>query len=316
MTTETEEKRERSRSPRRALGAEEVAIDLEEEDAQVPDTPEVASMVRLDAAVLKVNQETNAEIQKLLRAKEAKVRELTKQRAEILKGSAPRAGCGTPAVDSFWGLVLEQAPEFMEQIQEWDKPILNALQDITFEWLDESGENGFKLYFHFVENDYFSNTTLAKAYTTEKREFPPNDPDTIDCTRIDVDKIEWKEGKNVTVQMVKGKPAKGKPAKAGRPREVPKESFFRWFFRNLGGSHAPPPDLEFEQDEDGEDEEPEDAIQRVLDEDHEAAQALMATIIPHAVLFYKGEFAEDEEEEEEDSEEEDSEEEDTDDSED
>ena len=83
--------------------------------------------------------------------------------------------------------------------------------------MDETREI-FKLTFHFVENEYFTNKTLTKTYQCEPigEHFPEN----LECNGITCDKIEWKEGKNVTVEYKK---VKGKKSK-----EEPQESFFRW----------------------------------------------------------------------------------------
>lgn len=51
------------------------------------------------------------------------------------------------------------------------------------------------LKFHFDANDYFTNTIITKEFELDGDEI----------TKSFGDKIEWKEGKNVTVKIVKKK---------------------------------------------------------------------------------------------------------------
>merc|ERR1719331_2580669 len=91
--------------------------------------------------------------------------------------------------------------------------------------------------------------------------------------------------------------AKGAAAKAV---EVPRDSFFRTFFRNLGAEFDVPTDVEDEEDSD-DDEEEGDKMEALLDGDVEIAEALRDTIIPHAVRFYTHEAGDEEDSDDEDS---------------
>jgi len=299
----TTERRSRSRSPRgdreeKPVAPEEVKLtDLAgDDDDEEEECEEIKQCLRLDATTWALEKEAREKIMAIQRERDVRLKDLAKQRLEALKGPAV-PGQGTPSVENFWLTVLQQSEEFMDQIYEHDEPVLEALEDITTEYMDETREI-FKITFHFVENEYFTNKTLTKTYQCEPigEHFPEN----LECNGITCDKIEWKEGKNVTVEYKK---VKGKKSK-----EEPQESFFRWFFRSVGGEHDFPDDVELETEEnsDGEEEEEteEDAVDRVIEEDWDAAVVLRDHIIPHAVMYYQGEFVEDDDDEDEDEDEE------------
>lgn len=46
---------------------------------------------------------------------------------------------------------------------EYDVPVLRHLEDITSEYL-EGTNTGFRLFFHFSENEFFTNKVLTKTY--------------------------------------------------------------------------------------------------------------------------------------------------------
>jgi len=278
--------RDRSRSPRgdrdeKPADPKEVnLLDLCADDDEEEEEPceEIKQCLRLDATTWAIEKEAREKILAINREKDVKIKELAKQRLEALDGPAA-PGQGTPSVENFWLTVLQQSGEFMEAIEEHDEPVLAALKDITTEYLDESREI-WKLTFHFVENEYFTNKTLTKTYQCEP--VGEHFPDDLSCEAITCDKIDWKEGKNVTVEYKKAKGKKG-------ATEEPQESFFRWFFRSIGGEHDFPDDVELETEEnsDGEEEEEteEDAVDRVIEEDWDAAVVLRDHIIPHAVMY-------------------------------
>jgi nucleosome assembly protein 1-like 1 len=263
---------------------------------------------RVDAGCFAIEKETLVAVQKLERARDAKVKEALKERDAVLKEGEPKPGVGTPGVPSFWREALMNSA-LEAYTYDVDEPVLHALQNITCEWLDELGTTGFKLHFHFVENEFFTNTTLTKTYhTAAEDEF---DPEELTCKKVDADVINWKPGKNVTVETAK--PKKGKDGKSPKkPKEEPVDSLFRDFFWNLGAPHPFPEGLEVEEaeDSDEEDEEEDDAVARVMEEDYDTACLLRDRCIPHAFRYFTGEMADemesDEESEEESDEEEDS----------
>merc|ERR1711978_704131 len=66
---------------------------------------------------------------------------------------------------------------------------------------------GFTLHFHFLPNEYFTNTILTKSYELkcEPQEDDPfsfEGPEIFKCTGCPID---WSKGKNLTVKQVKKK---------------------------------------------------------------------------------------------------------------
>jgi nucleosome assembly protein 1-like 1 len=179
-------------------------------------------------------------------------------------------------------------------VEEHDEPLLDALEDIRVEYFADRGA-GWKLSFHFADNAYFTNTVLTKTYHSET----PCDWDTaIEYVKVESDAIDWKAGMNVTVELQK--PKKKKSKGAAKPVEVPRASFFRTFFRNLGAGFDEPTDVEDEEDSDDDEER---GMEQLLDADVEIAEALRDTILPHAVRFYTHEAGNDEDEDEDDEDE-------------
>merc|ERR1719239_2067178 len=114
---------------------------------------------------------------------------------------------------------------------------------------------GFTLSFHFHPNDYFSNSVLTKHYSM-KCEPDKEDPFSFEGPEIykcEGCKVNWKEGKNVTVKQVKKKVKKGKDKGKTVTKEVKADSFFLFFTGEEQGD-----DEEESDDEDDDDDEDED----------------------------------------------------------
>jgi nucleosome assembly protein 1-like 1 len=205
---------------------------------------------------------------------------LLKERAAKLAAGDAKAGCGTPAIKGFWTQALKKSDAFRDLVEEYDEPALDAIKDITYEWLDDKGKTGWKLHFHFAENEFLSNEVVTKTYHTEQA----NEWDTsLEYTKIELkEPIAWKEGKNLTVELQQKKVKGGgkKKAKAkNKVEEVPRPSFFRHFFKNLGPDAELPTDLEDEEDDDDDDEEF-DKMEMYIQDDVEYGEALRDQIIP------------------------------------
>lgn len=161
-------------------------------------------------------------------------------------------------IPEFWLTVMHNNGLVSSTIQERDEEALSYLKDVRCAEL-EGEPRGFVLTFQFAENPFFSNTTLTKTYLMEEDElFGELVLDTskgyvhfsfiINHFDIHIStEIEWKAGKNLTVEQIKKKvkaKGKGKPPKTVTVEE-PCESFFNFF--------SPPVIPE----EDAEEEEPE-----------------------------------------------------------
>jgi nucleosome assembly protein 1-like 1 len=90
----------------------------------------------------------------------------------------------------FWSKAMQHNPILSPHLKEIDLPILNYVTDIKA--TKEEG-NSYKIIFTFAPNDYFTNTELTKIMIMDKKD------DQI-CKETIGTKIQWKEGKNVTVK--------------------------------------------------------------------------------------------------------------------
>jgi nucleosome assembly protein 1-like 1 len=157
-------------------------------------------------------------------------------------------------------------------ISERDQEALDFLVDIRCTRQDDKG---FVLEFEFAENPFFTNKVLTKTYhMTEDM-----GGDDLLLDHADGTKIEWKAGKNLTVEMkTKKQRRKGRGgANAVRTvtREEPCDSFFRFF--------EPPSLGEVEDDEEG------DMIENLMEADYEIGVIIRDKLLPKAVEYYTGE---------------------------
>jgi len=194
-------------------------------------------------------------------------------------------------VPSFWLTIFQTEEMLCEVFGDDDEIIMESLHDITLAF-DEADSMGFTLSFHFHPNDFFTNTILTKHYSMKCK--PDKDdpfgfegPEIYKCEGC---KINWKEGKNVTVKQVKKKVKKGKDKGKIVTKEVKAESFFNFFS---------PPAIPEDPDADVDDE-----TQMYLQQDFQIGHFLRERVVPRAVLFYTGEEQESEEESDEEGDEE------------
>jgi nucleosome assembly protein 1-like 1 len=202
---------------------------------------------------------------------------LSSEELEKLENEAPVEGTPSKGIPGFWYHVLNNVGQISDIICEYDVPILKFLNDITTEITSEP--NGFILSFHFDENPYFTNTVLKKYYDMKMSPDEEN-PFSYDGPTVIKSKgtlINWKEGKNVTKKVVKKKQKKGSGAGRYTTKTVDNESFFNFFDEAL---------KEYSEDLSPEAEE-------TLNNDFEIGQLLRDQILPHAVLYYTGEAADD-----------------------
>merc|ERR1712007_28491 len=159
--------------------------------------------------------------------------------------------------------------------------------------------NGFKIVFVFQNNPYFEGKALWKEYIT--KEVCPYTPGDMDIEEIKASPISWSPGMNITVVKTQKKNKGGvkRNKNKGKEKEEARESFFRYFFKNLKPDADLPDDVMDEADSDGE---PGQLMQVLMDNDHESGIALRDQIIPYAVRWYTGEAVmEDDDDEDDDS---------------
>eukprot|EP00299_Pterocystis_sp_00344_P012212 c5827_g1_i1.p1 GENE.c5827_g1_i1~~c5827_g1_i1.p1 ORF type:complete len:376 (-),score=124.36 c5827_g1_i1:535-1596(-) len=185
------------------------------------------------------------------------------ERKKVVLGDEPAAD-GIKGVPEFWLNALKNHPEMAETITDADEEALKFLQDVSTHTLAD--KNGFGLSFFFAENPFFTNEVLTKEYIMDE-----NDDDLENVVGCD---IKWKEGKNLTVKVVKKKKGKGAKAKVVK-KEEPIDSFFRFF--------SPPnlAELAGEEDEDDID------VHALVEADYELG-SIVRQIVLSAVDWFTG----------------------------
>jgi nucleosome assembly protein 1-like 1 len=202
-------------------------------------------------------------------------------------------------IKNFWLETLQSFRITSEIIQDYDEEILGYLQDVQVK-LFETKPYGYTLEFFFAENPFFTNKTLTKTYVL-KTEVDPKDPFAYDGPDLETATgctVNWKEGKNVCMKMVK---KKLKPKNKKQPpkiitKEEKQDSFFNFFETPkapVKGDEGKQVARKSESGEEGDDEEAHDQ-ELYLIADFEIGQYLKEKIIPKAILFFTGEGVDDE----------------------
>ena len=202
-------------------------------------------------------------------------------------------------IPEFWLCALRNHELLGEQITEKDADALKHLVDITSRPLtkddfpkdeddeeedeeeDDEEPTGFALEFHFEPNDFFEDAVLVKKYLMADMDDPI-------LEHSEGTEINWKQGKNLTVKVLRKKPKKG-AAKNAKPitKTEKTESFFNFFS---------PPEV---PDEDQElDPEEVEQLQEAMEMDYETGAIVKDKIIPNAVEWFTGEANEDESDDE------------------
>jgi nucleosome assembly protein 1-like 1 len=265
-----------------------------EKDAEDVDPPAVKDMKALDDQYLEIEREFEKEVRALRQKFAERQKPLLEQRSKILQGEDGDRKTGTPVVKGFWLEALGNHPAFDGCIEEWDAPVLEYLQDVTKVDLDpDDSSKGFKIRFQFAPNPYFEEAVLSKEYHTKEKSPYTGE---VATSEIVASAITWKDGKDVTVEMVKkkvkGGGAKKEKQKGKAAKEEPRNSFFRIFFKTLKEDGPIPDDIDFEGmglDDDEADEEA--MMEMIMDNDHDMGIAIRDNIIPYAVRWYTGEAA-------------------------
>ena len=202
----------------------------------------------------------------------------------------------TKGVPEFWLQIFRQVGTLSEMLQETDEPIIKHLEDIKVKYSDPGKPMSFELEFFFNENEFFTNSSLTKSYImrAEPDESDPlsfEGPEIIKCTGC---RIDWKKGKDVTVQVIKKRQKhKSRGSVRTSEKKVKADSFFNFF----DPPAVPSPE------EGGE--EIDEETEALLAADFEIGQFFRDRIIPRAVLYFTGEALEEEDEDYEEEEDED-----------
>lgn len=214
-------------------------------------------------------------------------------------------------IPEFWLSVLKSAAATDGLIEEHDEPVMKHLEDLTLTFLDEQELNseegviGFRLNFHFSENQWFDNKVLDKTY---KLRIIPEEGAVLQYEGPEIissegTTIQWKNDiVDVTKKTIN---KKQRNKKTGATRTIQKlvqtESFFNYFSSVKERLELIKSLQEGEEIEDDDDEYSQEAA--MLEADYEIGHFIRERIIPRAVLYYTGEVDDDDEDEDYDDEE-------------
>ncbi|KAF3002796.1 hypothetical protein G7054_g6158 [Neopestalotiopsis clavispora] len=172
-------------------------------------------------------------------------------------------------IPEFWLSAMKNQISLAEMITDRDEAALKHLVDIRMEYLDKPG---FRLIFDFAENEFFTNKTITKTYFYQAENGYGGD---FIYDHAEGDKIEWKEGKDLTVR-IESKKQRNKNTKQTRivKKTVPTESFFNFFS---------PPAVPGEDDDAASD------IEERLELDYQLGEDIKEKLIPRAIDWFTGE---------------------------
>ncbi|KAL9265149.1 hypothetical protein AKJ16_DCAP17862 [Drosera capensis] len=204
-----------------------------------------------------------------------------RQRYEIVNGVVEVNGVdqgeenvAEKGVPNFWLAAMKTHEFLAEQITEQDEEALKYLQDIK--WSRITNPKGFKLEFFCDTNPYFKNTVLTKIYYMIDEDEPI-------LEKAIGTEIEWYPGKSLMQKVLRKKPKKGsKNTKSVITKTEKCESFFNFF--------NPP---QIPEDEEDLDEDTAEELQTQMEQDYEIGSTIREKIIPHAVSWFTGEAAQD-----------------------
>ncbi|KFH64696.1 nucleosome assembly protein 1-like 1 [Podila verticillata NRRL 6337] len=174
-------------------------------------------------------------------------------------------------IPEFWLTALKSHPQFADIITEKDEEALKHLVDIRMAYFDKPG---FRLEFEFSPNEFFTNTLLTKTYYYQDE--PGYGGDFV-YDHAEGTKIEWKEGKDMSVTVeTKKQRHKGTNKTRVVKKTVPAETFFSFF--------TPP----VAPEDDDEDVEEDEDIDEKLEADYGLGEELKDSVIPRAVDWFTG----------------------------
>ena len=116
-------------------------------------------------------------------------------------------------IPEFWLSAMKNS-SLAETITDRDEDALKQLTDIRMEYLDRPG---FRLLFEFAENEFFTNKVIRKTYFYQEENGYGGD---FIYDHAEGDKIEWKEGKDLTVKVESKKQRNKSKLRTGRKDHV------------------------------------------------------------------------------------------------
>ncbi|KAI5118433.1 hypothetical protein M0805_009711 [Coniferiporia weirii] len=179
-------------------------------------------------------------------------------------------------IPEFWLTALRNHIGISELITDRDAAALRHLTDIRLAYLTEGEQPGFRLSFHFTQNEFFEDEVLEKTYFY-KPEIDYSGDFVYDRARGT--EIRWKEEKDLTKEFEVKKQRNKNTNRVRLVRKAhPAESFFNFFN---------PPEPPAEDDEEIDEDDIEDLEGR-LELDYQIGEDIKERIIPHAVDYFTG----------------------------
>lgn len=117
--------------------------------------------------------------------------------ARVTEVDESGADVSIKGIPEFWLVALKNHNIIGEQITERDEEALKHLTDIRLEYLDTK-QAGFKLAFHFEENEFFEDKVLYKTYYYQEEVGYGGD---FVYDRAVGHDIKWKEDKDLTKRI-------------------------------------------------------------------------------------------------------------------
>lgn len=234
-----------------------------------------------------IEKEYMAEMRKLRSKYEVQYNQIYSRRDQILEtGTVEEAG--TPGLPQYWITAMRNSRMLGSAIEEYDIPILSYLKNITTEWTSDQ-QSGFVLNFNFAPNPFFEGTNIKKEYVMV---FLEDDEPLLSNTVVS--KIEWKQGKDPTQEVVVRR-QRHKQSKEVRivTETVHRESFFN-FFKPLNV----PSDEELAKMDRFDIME----LESTVETDYEMGIFIRDKLIPYSLYWFTGEAIDEDDELEEDDE--------------
>lgn len=174
-------------------------------------------------------------------------------------------------IPEFWLTAMKNSQALSATITDRDEAALKYITNIRIAYPDK---HGFQLIFEFADNEFFTNKQITKTYFYQDSGYPGD----YIYDHATGDKIDWKEGKDLTVR-IESKKQRNKNTKQTRvvKRTVPCESFFNFFT-----PPNPPTGEEEELDDEAEE------ISERLELDYGLGEEIKEKLIPRAVDWYTG----------------------------
>lgn len=116
------------------------------------------------------------------------------EEAEKSEDKDDESAADIKGIPEFWLSAMKNS-SVAETITDRDEGALKFLTDIRMEYLDRPG---FRLIFEFSDNEFFTNKTLTKTYYYQEENGYGGD---FIYDHAEGDKMDWKEGKDLTVRV-------------------------------------------------------------------------------------------------------------------